>query len=81
MKGRILDSIIRGRTRLTEAVEKMMNIIELINRLARLRDNRWMTLIPGWAPRQKTYRTREKPSRNWFEDLKGTAGIPWIIPE
>ena len=71
LKDKIRNTVLRERTKLTDAVERMANLKwNWAGHVARLTDGRWTKKILEWRPRQEAYRSRGRPPTRWSDDIK-----------
>ena len=71
LKDKIRNTVLRERTKLIDAVERMANLKwNWAGHVARLTDGRWTKKILEWRPRQEAYRSRGRPPTRWSDDIK-----------
>ena len=71
LRDRVPNTIIRQKTRVTDAVERILCLKwNWAGHVARMTDNRWTRRILEWRPRQDAFRNRGRPPTRWSDDIK-----------
>ena len=76
LKGRIWNTIIRQRTRVTDIVQYATHIKwKWDGHIARMKDNRWTIRCTEWQI--KGEKSVERPKHRWRDDIVGQQGAVW----
>lgn len=68
---------IRQKTQVTDVIHRVKTLKwQWTGHLARRTDNRWITKITQWCPRN-IKRPRKRPNLRWDHDIKKLTGTTW----